>query len=124
MINQNNIQKLKKSLDNHTISTSELSSEEIFEVSKLYRDEIEQIRKNLKEVNIVANHVFFDLNKNFIEDINIKDKTGSMALSQILNGTSYKHSFTATSDIDTVASSRMVRKNVVTALIGDIDNSE
>ena len=84
---------------------------------------ISSIRKNLKEVNIVANHVFFDLNKNFIEDINIKDKTGSMALSQILNGTSYKHSFTATSDIDTVASSRMVRKNVVTALIGDIDNS-
>ena len=84
---------------------------------------ISSIRKNLKEVNIVANHVFFDLNKNFIEDINIKDKTGSMALSQILNGTSYKHSFTATSDIDTVASSRMIRKNVVTALIGDIDNS-
>ena len=84
---------------------------------------ISSIRKNLKEVNIVANHVFFDLNKNFIEDINIKDKTGSMALSQILNGTSYKHSFTATSDIDTIANSRMVRKNVVTALIGDIDNS-
>ena len=84
---------------------------------------ISSIRKNLKEVNIVANHVFFDLNKNFIEDINIRDKTGGMALSQILNGTSYKHSFTATSDIDTVASSRMVRKNVVTALIGDIDNS-
>lgn len=84
---------------------------------------ISSIRKNLKEINIVANHVFFDLNKNFIEDINIRDKTGGMALSQILNGTSYKHSFTATSDIDTVASSRMVRKNVVTALIGDIDNS-
>ena len=46
-----------------------------------------------------------------------------MALSHILGGTSYPHSFSATSDIDTVASSRLVRKNVVSALIGDTDNS-
>lgn len=84
---------------------------------------ISSIRRNLKEVSVIAKHIFFDLNKNFIEDINIKDKTGSMALSHILSGTSYPHSFSATSDIDTVASSRLVRKNVVSALIGDTDNS-
>ena len=84
---------------------------------------ISSIRRNLKEVSVIAKHIFFDLNKNFIEDINIKNKTGSMALSHILGGTSYPHSFSATSDIDTVASSRLVRKNVVSALIGDTDNS-
>lgn len=84
---------------------------------------ISSIRQNLKEVSVIAKHIFFDLNKNFIEDINIKNKTGSMALSHILGGTSYPHSFSATSDIDTVASSRLVRKNVVSALIGDTDNS-
>ena len=84
---------------------------------------ISSIRRNLKEVSIIAKHIFFDLNKNFIEDINIKNKTGSMALAHILGGTSYPHSFSATSDIDTVASSRLVRKNVVSALIGDTDNS-
>ena len=84
---------------------------------------ISSIRRNLKEVSIIAKHIFFDLNKNFIEDINIKNETGSMALSHILGGTSYPHSFSATSDIDTVASSRLVRKNVVSALIGDTDNS-
>lgn len=84
---------------------------------------ISSIRRNLKEVSVIAKHIFFDLNKNFIEDINIKDKTGSMALAHILGGTSYPHSFSATSDIDTVASSRLVRKNVVSALIGDDDNS-
>lgn len=84
---------------------------------------ISSIRRSLKEVSIIAKHIFFDLNKNFIEDINIKNKTGSMALSHILGGTSYPHSFSATSDIDTVASSRLVRKNVVSALIGDTDNS-
>ena len=63
MINQNNIQKLKKSLDNHTISTSELSSEEIFEVSKLYRDEIEQIIKNLKEIQEETNYYFNQISK-------------------------------------------------------------
>ena len=41
---------------------------------------ISSIRRNLKEVSIIAKHIFFDLNKNFIEDINIKNKTGSMAL--------------------------------------------
>ena len=84
---------------------------------------ISSIRRNLKEVSVIAKHIFFDLNKNFIEDISIKNKTGSMALSHILGGTSYPHSFSATSDIDTVASSRLVRKNVVSALIGDTDNS-
>ena len=84
---------------------------------------ISSIRRNLKEVSIIAKHIFFDLNKNFIEDISIKNKTGSMALSHILGETSYPHSFSATSDIDTVASSRLVRKNVVSALIGDTDNS-
>lgn len=84
---------------------------------------ISSIRRNLKEVSVIAKHIFFDLNKNFIEDISIKNKTGSMALSHILGGTSYPHSFSATSDIDTVASSRLVRKNVVSALIGDDDNS-
>ena len=84
---------------------------------------ISSIRRNLKEVSVIAKHIFFDLNKNFIEDISIKNKTGSMALAHILGGTSYPHSFSATSDIDTVASSRLVRKNVVSALIGDTDNS-
>ena len=84
---------------------------------------ISSIRRNLKEVSVIAKHIFFDLNKNFIEDINIKNKTGSMALAHILGGTSYPHSFSATSDIDTVASSRLVRQNVVSALIGDTDNS-
>lgn len=84
---------------------------------------ISSIRRNLKEVSVIAKHIFFDLNKNFIEDINIKNKTGGMALSHILGETSYPHSFSATSDIDTVASSRLVRKNVVSALIGDTDNS-
>lgn len=84
---------------------------------------ISSIRRNLKEVSVIAKHIFFDLNKNFIEDINIKNKTGSMALAHILGETSYPHSFSATSDIDTVASSRLVRKNVVSALIGDTDNS-
>ena len=84
---------------------------------------ISSIRRNLKEVSVIAKHIFFYLNKNFIEDINIKKKTGSMALAHILGGTSYPHSFSATSDIDTVASSRLVRKNVVSALIGDTDNS-
>ena len=32
---------------------------------------ISSIRRNLKEVSIIAKHIFFDLNKNFIEDINI-----------------------------------------------------
>ena len=70
-------------------------------------------------VTVYAKHIFFDLQNNFIEDVNIVSKNGNMALTQLLNGTSFSHTFTSYSDISSVNNFRCVRKNVLDALLGD-----
>ena len=41
---------------------------------------IENIRKSLHQVEVTANSIFFDLNKNFIEDVNVVNKSFSVAV--------------------------------------------
>lgn len=75
------------------------------------------------EVEVFAMHIFYDLSKNFIGDINIVDKTGKQALDHILDNTLYENDFTCDSDITKINSARLVRKNVTSVLIGDDENS-
>lgn len=84
---------------------------------------IYMIRKLFGRVYISAKHVFFDLEDNLIEDTFIQKQTGAGALNKILKSTQFPHRFTGTSDILNTNNSRLVDKNVVTALIGDQDNS-
>lgn len=84
---------------------------------------IKHITKTLSDIKVYAEHIFFDLQNNFIEDTNIVEKNGRVAIEQMLTNTSYPHQFVGTSNITTIASSRMVRKNVVSALIGSDENS-
>lgn len=76
-----------------------------------------------RTMKIYAEHIFFDLQNNFIEDTNIVDKNGSIAINQLLSHTVEPHNFVGTSDITSVNSTRCVRKQVLTALLGDQDNS-
>lgn len=89
--------------------------------NQLFR--IKHVIKTLSDITVYAEHIFFDLQNNFIEDTNIVEKNGLLAINQLLNNTSYKHHFIGTSDITTKSNSRMVRKNVVSALIGNDENS-
>ena len=89
--------------------------------NQLFR--IKHVVKTLSDITVYAEHIFFDLQNNFIEDTNIVEKNGLLAINQLLNNTSYKHHFIGTSDITIKSNSRMVRKNVVSALIGDDENS-
>lgn len=84
---------------------------------------IKFVQKTSREIVVYCEQIFFDLNNNFIEDTNIKEKNGNTALNQILSNTNYKHSFSGTSNIQTVNNSRLVRKNVLSAIIGDNENS-
>lgn len=84
---------------------------------------IYKVVKTLTEVEIYATHIFYDLNNNFIEDTNIRNKSGTLAISQLLGATAYDTQFTATSNISTIASARIVRKNVVNAILGDESNT-
>ena len=86
---------------------------------------IYKVKKSVenKEIEVYALHIFYDLSKNFIEDTNIVSKSGVQALRQILDSLSFDTNFTCDSDITTVESSRLVRKNVTQSLIGDDENS-
>ena len=74
-------------------------------------------------ITIYAKHIFFDLQKNFIEDTNVVVKNGNIALAQLLGATSFQHNFTGYSDIAKQNNFRCVRKNVLDALLGDQDAS-
>lgn len=86
---------------------------------------IKEVVKGFNTLRIFGKHVFFDLENNFILDTNIVQKDGRSAIAQILGGMSNNmiNSYYGTSDISVINNSRLVRKNVVTALIGDNDNS-
>ena len=84
---------------------------------------IKFVQKTSKEIVAYCEQIFFDLNNNFIEDIYIKGKNGNTALNQILSNTNYEHPFSGTSNIQITNNSRLVRKNVLSAIIGDNENS-
>ena len=84
---------------------------------------VSKIRKDLDVLYVKAIQIFFTMEDNFIEDTNIVDKTGYAALDQMQKATQYKHKFNFYSDISIVNSARMVRKNFVSALMGDDENS-
>lgn len=86
---------------------------------------IKEVVKGFNTIKIYGKHIFFDLENNFILDTNVVQKDGRSSIAQILGGMSNNmiNTYSGTSDIDIINSARLVRKNVVTALIGDIDNS-
>lgn len=84
---------------------------------------IKFVQKTSREIIAYCEQIFFDLNNNFIEDTNIKEKNGNTALNQILSNTNYAHPFSGTSNIQIINNSRLVRKNVLSAIIGDNENS-
>jgi len=78
---------------------------------------IAKVNKELGYYNITAYHLFYDLSDNLIEDIFIVDNGGRNAIDKISEGSQYKHPFKMYSDIDTVNNCRIVRYNVVQALL-------
>ena len=102
----------------------------LFEVGRIIVTKNQPFRIGIVEHNpvdrtmkIYAEHLFFDLQNNFIEDTNVVDKNGNMAITQLLSHTVEPHNFIGTSDITEVSSFRCVRKQVLTALLGEQDAS-
>lgn len=75
-------------------------------------------------LHIDSLHISYDLSKNLIEDTFIVDKNGSDAINQMASKLQFKQPFTFSSDIKTINSSRVVRKNPIQFLIDSgLDNS-
>uniref|UniRef100_UPI0035A123F6 phage tail spike protein n=1 Tax=Jeotgalibaca porci TaxID=1868793 RepID=UPI0035A123F6 len=88
-----------------------------FMQDQLFR--IYRTRKVLGFVQVEARHIFYDLLDNLIEDTNIVEKNGALALQQLLGATQYPHRFVGLSDIALSRTARMVRYNPVEALLDD-----
>lgn len=84
---------------------------------------INSVTKSMGIVTVHAYHLFWDLNQNFIEDINNVNSTGAEAAQHIIDNTQYPNNFKVSSDLANTANARMVRMSAISALIGDDDNS-
>ncbi|WP_367899812.1 phage tail spike protein [Bacillus pseudomycoides] len=79
---------------------------------------------SMGEIRAQCYHIFYDLTENLIEDIFIQTTNGNAAMNRLSAGCQYKHPFTFYSDIPSIASARIVRKNPVEAILDDSqDNS-
>ena len=75
-------------------------------------------------IKVYAYQMFYKLAFNTINDTNIVHKNGQGALTQMAGATQYPHKFKFTSDIASIANSRVVRKNPVEFLLdSNLDNS-
>lgn len=92
-----------------------------FEHNQAFR--IYDVKKSMGVATVYARHVFWDLMQNLVEDTNVVDKNGQLALDQILGGGNYASEFEATSNLANTATARIVRMSVVSALIGTDDNT-
>lgn len=105
-INNKNVDYL---IEDNIIKTNTPSGEQPF---RIYRTV-----KNLDTIIVYANHIFFDLQSNFLMDCRYKFATGQQAFEDILNSTLCKHNFTCTSNITERNNAYYIRKNPVEAIL-------
>ena len=105
-INNKNVDYL---IEGNIIKTNTPSGEQPF---RIYRTV-----KNLDTIIVYANHIFFDLQSNFLMDCRYKFATGQQAFEDILKSTLCKHNFTCTSNITERNNAYYIRKNPVEAIL-------
>lgn len=84
---------------------------------------IKNTSRGLNSIKVFAEHITYDLLDNLLEDTFPQNLSGGEAIDWILSHTQYPHNFVGLSNITKSNSARYVRKNPITAIIGDIDNS-
>lgn len=84
---------------------------------------IYKTNKTLDEITIYANHIFYDLTDNMLEDVYPKNLDANQFINWILSHSQYKTNFKGSGNISNVATARYVRKNIVKVIMGDEENS-
>lgn len=77
---------------------------------------IRSIEKDSVKIKVLAKHIFFDLEKNFLVDVAPTNKTSQGALEWILNNAEESTNFTVSGDCTLLATARYVRKNIIEAI--------
>ena len=84
---------------------------------------IKRVVKDYTTIDVYAQHIFYDLNNNFLLDTSPTNLTCQSFGNWILSKTDFATDFTFYSDISSSASARYVRRNPIEAIMGNIDNS-
>lgn len=80
---------------------------------------IYRVKKSLKGKKVNARHIFYDLSKNFLVDVNLNNVSGFTAIQSVLSNCETSHNFVATSDVLTQNTATYKRINPVQAIVGD-----
>lgn len=78
--------------------------------------------KSISTIKILAKHIFFDLSKNFIDDVAPTNLSSQGALDWILKRTQYNNNFVVSGSCSKLESARYVEKNVIDAIYNE-DNA-
>lgn len=84
---------------------------------------IKNVEKTFDTIKVYANHIFYLLIDNFLDNVAPTNLNGETFLNWILARTNYQTQFVGHSDIGITKSARYVRKNPVEAILGEEDNS-
>ena len=84
---------------------------------------IKTIQKDFDKMSVYCTHLFYLLNDDFLDDVYPQNLSPKLFLEWLLDKANYSLPFAVNSDIVTTASARYVRKNIVEAILGNIDNS-
>ena len=84
---------------------------------------IKNVEKTFDTIKVYANHIFYLLIDNFLDNVAPTNLNCETFLNWILARTNYQTPFVGHSDIAITKSARYVRKNPVEAILGDDDNS-
>ena len=88
-------------------------------VAKTQPFRIINIEKNMESIKVLAKHIFFDLNYNFLEDVAPTELNAQQALDWILARTKETNLFTVNGNCTNISSARYVRKNPIDSIYND-----
>jgi phage minor structural protein len=85
--------------------------------NQLFR--IYRVKKSLRGKTAYARHIFYDLSKNFVINVDLNNVSGFTAIQSVLSNTETTHNFVASSDVVSQNSATYTKINPVQAIIGD-----
>lgn len=105
----------------------EIIEDRIIKINSYYKDQLFRIVETRlsgrNKLKVFCRHIFFDLGKNYLEDIRAENKSGASALEYFLRNTIDIHPFTCTSDITDINTLYAVNMGFLEMLNGDRDNT-
>ncbi|MBC1376821.1 hypothetical protein HB839_14940, partial [Listeria sp. FSL L7-1699] len=94
------------------VKSNEVQNFQLFRAYNTVRDEF------TSSIILKAKHITNDATANFVEDFTVENITPSAALSKLFSSTAYPSKFSGTSDITTLSSTSIQRKNPLEIIAG------